>query len=211
MLKVRPMKKFKAIAITGVHKGESAKRDKRLNCTNGECGISDITNGLAPLINWSNCDVWDYITIFLDDILYQGACDNIMSLYEITESQTGSLRMGCFMCPVVGCSSIETNVRKGISTELALQVRALLEELRTCRRIPNPHKIAKDGNRVPGAIYLADRKAMWAKFQPIIPDLLAEGYITQTIIGRVENLLALGSYPKTYKPEWIAQCEANLD
>jgi hypothetical protein len=39
--------------------------------------------------------------MYIDGILYQGCCDNIMDMYEIAESQTGSLRMGCFHCPVV--------------------------------------------------------------------------------------------------------------
>ena len=130
-LKVRPMQKVKGIPITGVHKGESSQRDKRLNsCATGECGISDISNGVEPIREWRNCDVWDYITIYLDDVLYQGACDNIMSMYEISESQTGSLRMGCIMCPVVSEKRIRENVEKGISPSYSIELREVLEKLR---------------------------------------------------------------------------------
>jgi DNA sulfur modification protein DndC len=49
-LKVRPMKAIPGIALTGVHLGESSKRDKRIkDCRDGECGLSDLSNGLEPI------------------------------------------------------------------------------------------------------------------------------------------------------------------
>ncbi len=201
-LKVRPMRGIQGLPLTGVHKGESKQRDKRLSCSQGECGITDI-NGLAPLQEWRNCDVWDYITIYLDDILYQGCCDNIMSLYEISESTSGSLRMGCFHCPVVVTKRIEENITKGIVPSYTTQVRQLLEELRGARRIHAPNRRMKSGDPMPGSIYIEDRRAIWSKLSVYKERLVRDGFMTDAEYQLTTELLAKGAYPKTYPQEWI--------
>lgn len=210
-LKVRPMNKVPGVPITGVHKGESAQRDKRLSCSQGECGISDISNGLSPLLEWRNCDIWDYITMYIDDILYQGCCDNIMDMYEISESTNGSLRMGCFHCPVVVEKRIQENVEKGIVPSYTLEVRALLEVLRGSRRLNAQNRFMKSGDPMPGSIYIEDRRWVWEALKPYLPSMRVDGFITQTEIDLVEEHLRSGGYPPTYKKEWVESEHKRLE
>jgi 3'-phosphoadenosine 5'-phosphosulfate sulfotransferase (PAPS reductase)/FAD synthetase len=203
-LKVRPMKAIPGIALTGVHLGESSKRDKRIkDCRDGECGLSDLSNGLEPISEWGNCDVWDYITMYIDGILYQGCCDNIMDMYEIAESQTGSLRMGCFHCPVVVAKRIQENVDKGIVPEYTLGVRGLIEKLREAVRINAPKRFLKSGDPMPGAIHIEARRAVWKEMSVYFPAMLLDGFIRQPEIDLVNTLLDKGSYPPTYPLSWI--------
>lgn len=109
-LKVMPMQK-NGKAITGRHFGESEVRDARLSsCSSGECGTDKIKSSYDPIVNFRNCDVWDLI-FFADysGVLYEGVLNALHSTYNQSEDKSGSLRMGCFMCPVAGRSTIVKN------------------------------------------------------------------------------------------------------
>lgn len=137
-LKISPMSKIPGIVIAGSHVGESGKRDHRLKtCGSIECGIDLIDNKIEPLAWWNNCDVWDWIILESDKVLYKGVSDNLLSLYDISSSNS-NLRMGCFMCPVISQNKITEQTRKGIIPPFAIQVRDLLEELRKAPRILSP-------------------------------------------------------------------------
>lgn len=112
-LKVQPiedkLKQFtrpnRTSIITGVRFGESKDRDKRLvrSCTRGgECGQGlwmqysrrlEATY-LAPLVDWSDCDVWDFLLLFAPSLGYPTA--QLERVYNGRET-----RFGCWMCTVV--------------------------------------------------------------------------------------------------------------
>jgi DNA sulfur modification protein DndC len=91
--------------ITGVRFGESKNRDKGLamSCKRGgECGQGlwfQYSNRLkvgylAPLIDWNDCDVWDYLLLVAPSLGYPTAeLDNVYNGRET--------RFGCWMCTVV--------------------------------------------------------------------------------------------------------------
>lgn len=127
-LKVLPMKS-KELTLTGRHYGESSARDKRLsNCSSGECGVDKIPSALEPIVNFDNCDVWDLIYYADNTILYDGVFNLLKATYSGNIREQGSLRMGCFMCPVVGIKSINEGI----------DFRNLLEDLRLRKRIKSP-------------------------------------------------------------------------
>jgi 3'-phosphoadenosine 5'-phosphosulfate sulfotransferase (PAPS reductase)/FAD synthetase len=196
-LKVKPMNTSNnsVIPITGRHYGESAKRDERLEkCSKGECG-SDIMSKVIPetyepLLHFTNCNIWDFLFYLDGTILYKGVFNNLQNTYQQSES-SNSLRMGCFMCPVVGLSTI-----KGNNNPEGVRFRLILEELRKCRRINSPK------TKKAGAIFIEDRRKVW---QQLNKDFLFESnYITEIEIKDIDTLIKFDSYPKTYSPEWIA-------
>ncbi len=200
-LKVIPMSKIPGIVIAGSHVGESSKRDRRLKtCGSTECGVDLIENKIEPLTWWRNCDIWDWIILESDKALYQGASDNLLSLYDISSSDS-SLRMGCFMCPVITQSKIVSQVQKGITPPVAIQVRNFIEELRKAPRILSPR------TKKSGAMLVDARIEFWEKMQPLIPVLKEQGWLTQEVQAMVETLLEVRAYPPTYPKAWIAQQE----
>lgn len=201
-LKVEPMRKLGTTGITGRHTGESSKRDLSLKtCGSSECGIDQIKNSVDPLAVWRNCDIWDYIILFLDDILYPGVSDALHSLYDIAEDSSGSLRMGCGICPVVGRNAIAKQVQDGIIPPFALAVRDLIEELRIAPRI------LSERTGKAGAIHVDARIDFWDKLQPLIPQLREYSWLSEVVEARVNELLSDRSYPPTYRKEWIAEQE----
>jgi DNA sulfur modification protein DndC len=202
-LKGEPMRKLKAIGVTGRHTGESTKRDANLKtCGSSECGIDRIKNSVDPLTPWRNCDVWDWLILHSDEVLYQGVSDKLMSLYDISESQSGSLRMGCFMCPVVGRGQIAKQVDDGIIPSFSLAVRDLIEELRVAPRILSQ----RTGKA--GAIQVDARIDFWEKLQPHIPQLRQYGWLSEEVELLVNELLEARSYPPTYKEGWVREQES---
>lgn len=201
-LKTHPMSQVPGKVLTGAHYGESTKRDQRLDaCGSSECGIDQIANKIEPLAIWRNCDVWDFLIIKADEVLYQGVSEKLMSLYDITESENGSLRMGCFACPVVAKEKIAKQVTDGIIPSVAMEVRELLEKLRSAPRILS----ARTGKA--GASLVDARIAIWEELQPLIPEMQQHGWITSEIVRIVESMLANRTYPPTYKQEWIQEQE----
>ena len=95
----------KTAIITGVRFGESKNRDKGLamSCKRGgECGqglwfqySNRLKAGyLAPLIDWNDCDVWDYLLLVAPSVGYPTA--GLDKVYNGRET-----RFGCWMCTVV--------------------------------------------------------------------------------------------------------------
>jgi DNA sulfur modification protein DndC len=96
----------RTLIITGVRYGESQGRDKRLriSCSRGgECGqgvwfeqSQRLQIGyLAPIVEWTDCDVWDFVNFFSPMIGY------LTEKLE-TEIYNGrGTRFGCWMCSVV--------------------------------------------------------------------------------------------------------------
>ena len=193
-LKVKPMKKSKKIAITGRHLGESKNRDETLkkeNCSSGECGIDKVKQSIDPLLHFRDCDIWDLLFYTDNSILYNGVLNTLKQTYNGKENKRGSLRMGCFMCPVVGISTIAKN-----NDIEGLEIRKTLEKLRKARRI-NSQK-----TKNLGAIYIEDRRVIWNELNKEI--LLRRGFISEQEIKEIDELLKTECYPKTYKKEWIS-------
>jgi 3'-phosphoadenosine 5'-phosphosulfate sulfotransferase (PAPS reductase)/FAD synthetase len=189
-LKIDPQTQYKSVSITGRHLGESKKRDDRLNCNSGECGIDKISNSVDPLTHFSNCDVWDLIYYADNTVLYEGVFNLLKSTYNQNIDSKGSLRMGCFMCPVISLNTLKCN-----ETPEGYKIRLILEKLRKCRRIANPK------TKKLGAIYIEDRRKIWRELPKQL--LINLGYLTPFELDLIENSLTIGTYPKTYSQEWI--------
>lgn len=113
-LKVEPVKskleRFlcpgKTVILTGVRFGESKERDIRLHQTcsrGGECGqglwfqhSTRLKAGfLAPLVEWLDCDIWDFLSFVAPSKGYPTA--ELASIYNGREPT----RFGCWTCTVV--------------------------------------------------------------------------------------------------------------
>ena len=204
-LKIDPLEKAprgqKRTPITGRHLGESSVRDKRLKsgCTSGECGTDKIKKSIDPILHFTNCMVWDSLFYFDGIVLPKSSFDYLSQMYKQQETtKEGSLRMGCFHCPVVAIKTLEKNVQNSTLTEEGLQIRYHLEELRAAKRINNPR------TKKAGAIHIEDRRKSW---QGLDKDyLLKENYITQQDIDLIDETLKSDyAYPPLYKKEWIDQ------
>ena len=199
-LKVQPLQPSKKVkGITGRHYGESKPRDDRLNktCGTDTCGTDKIKDSYDPIIHFTNCLVWDCLYYFDGTLLYQGVFNLLQSQYEQSmDTKTGSLRLGCFMCPVISLKTIYQNLESGLIDRDAVQIRLLLEELREARRIKNPR------TKKNGAIYVGDRRKFWAKLNRSY--LLEKNWLTKKDEDEITNSLKSNySYPPTYKKEWI--------
>jgi 3'-phosphoadenosine 5'-phosphosulfate sulfotransferase (PAPS reductase)/FAD synthetase len=194
-LKIKPQdrKSKGGAAITGRHYGESSARDARLNnCSSGECGTDKIKVSVDPIIDFRNCDVWDLIFYADNTVLYDGVFNALKKTYSQASDEKGSLRMGCFMCPVVSVNTLKSDSIRASTIE----IRNTIEELRQCKRINSAR------TKKAGAIYIGDRRMMWKKLNKEL--LLSLGYITQSEIELISECLESDySYPKTYTREWI--------
>jgi len=113
-LKIAPIEKVlktlknpsKTLVITGVRFNESKDRNKRLvnSCSRGgECGqgvwfqhSSRLNLGyLAPIIDWSDCEVWDFLNIYAPCLGYP------TEKLEPEVYNGRGTRFGCWMCTVV--------------------------------------------------------------------------------------------------------------
>lgn len=200
-LKVQPMIPSRKLrSITGRHFGESKTRDDRLkSCGTDTCGTDKIKKSYDPIIHYSNCLVWDCLFYFDGTILYSNVFNVLKSQYEQAEdNKTGSLRLGCFMCPVISLKTINQNLENGLIDNKAIEIRLLLEELRQARRIKNPR------TQKNGAIYVGDRRLFWGKLKPYFAYLLAHNWIKASDIDNIsESLKSDYSYPPTYPRDWI--------
>ncbi len=205
-LKTVPMKRVPGVVIAGSHEGESTKRTTRLQgCGSSECGIDQIANKVEPLAIWQNCDIWDWLILFADRILYPGASDALLSLYDIAESTNGSLRMGCLNCPVVSRNAIAKQVADGIIPSIALQVWDLIND-----KLRFAPRILSERTGKAGAIHVDARIEFWREMQPLIPKLrrYSDTWLNEEVEREVDTLLNRRAYPPTYRQAWIDEQEA---
>jgi 3'-phosphoadenosine 5'-phosphosulfate sulfotransferase (PAPS reductase)/FAD synthetase len=110
-LKIQPLTRRKTIPITGRHLGESIVRDTRLKktCGTNECGTDKLERTIEPIIHFRNCQIWDALFYFDGVVLPTGCFDYLNQMYQtnIQSTKNGTLRMGCFMCPVVSLNTIK--------------------------------------------------------------------------------------------------------
>ncbi|MEH2140122.1 MAG: phosphoadenosine phosphosulfate reductase family protein [Nostoc sp.] len=226
-LKLRPQQRQRKLlknswVLTGEHFGESANRDKKLSsCGTSDCGVADIKktvsseNLLRPIMNWSDCNVWDFI--FLHD--RWNIFERLTSVYSISgddnrNSKTGSLRTGCIACPVIGVNKHYHTLDKGVPDELSLKLRLLFNEMSSDNlRVRNPKfgitEMKKNGHTPLGAIALEARKYYWRVVSQINDEFKDLGILLIREDEKlfVEESLNIGRYPKTYKPESILLLE----
>lgn len=206
--------------LTGRHLGESATRDAKLTTKNSEtnktcgsasCGedvLSSKDDTIEPILIWRDCNVWDYIYTIDSKFLYTGVYNSLNDVYAIHEDSTGSLRMGCFMCPVVGKGTLKNKVENDPTelNKLAYDIRLLIEELRLCQRLNNPK------TKLGGAILFAERKKIWKKLSKYFPWLLKYKLITQNEIELINQVFQKNqkTYPKTYTNSYVLSEERRL-
>ncbi|MGK7948249.1 MAG: hypothetical protein AB4368_05450 [Xenococcaceae cyanobacterium] len=112
--------------------------------------------------------------------------------------QISSLRLGCFMCPVISTTTINQNLENGLIDRYAVEIRLLLEKLRDGLRINNPR------TKKLGAIYIGDRRCAWDKLSFYFGYLLKHNWIEPSDIITISNILKSDyAYPSTYTKEWI--------
>lgn len=201
------------ISLTGSHISESLDRDARLTkCGSLDCGVDLMTGNIEPIARWLTCDVWDWLGIYGDTYLGEGCFNKLDALYKISSEEQvntrqGSLRLGCFCCPVITVNSLHEKIENGIVPAIALDVRNIIESLRAAPRLPSS-RTGNDGRAVLGAIRVDERIEAWEKFLPFVSVLKEYGWISAEVIAEVERLLGARAYPKTYTKEWIAANES---
>lgn len=205
-LKIKPIDKIKKdkIVLTGRHYGESVTRDLKLKtCGTTDCGIDKIKSSVDPIINWSNCDVWDHIFLLeTQGYLPENTFNTLSNIYspEATDSK-GSLRMGCAFCPVVSLNTLTNNANMN---DTILLTRTLLEELRECTKLYSPK--AKNKEVRSGPINIFDRRIIWDKLPK--EALISLGYMTQEEATTITKELFSSDYlcyPSNYNQEYLIQ------
>jgi DNA adenine methylase len=112
-LKIKPIQNHEPdrdlVHATGERLGESSKRDiklKKEGCgSSGECGIEEqnkvFNNILRPIIEWSTCQVWDFIALMDIQGILPSVFSELSKIYSINENENQSMRTGCIGCPLV--------------------------------------------------------------------------------------------------------------
>ncbi len=204
-LKIVPGRTIGGLFVTGSHLGESIERDTRLKgCGSTDCGLDMINANFEPLGQWTPCDVWDYLIMMGDRFLYNGVLEALQNMYDIADSQDSSLRMGCFMCPVISKKTLQQNCDRGTVPAIGLVVRDNLERLKNAPRLQRPNSNKQ------GAILVDARIASWKELRPHFSELIQRQLISQEVISRVEEKLIARSYPPTYPRHWIEAEERRL-
>jgi DNA sulfur modification protein DndC len=153
----------RTVIVTGVRFGESKERDHRLiqSCKRGgECGqglwfqySSRLEAGyLAPLINWKDCDVWDFLLFIAPSLGYQTS--QLQNIYNGHQT-----RFGCWMCTVVRQDKAMeriTSVAEWAHLRPLLDFRQRVKELTGC---PESRVRRPDGK--PGRLTLATRQQLF--------------------------------------------------
>jgi 3'-phosphoadenosine 5'-phosphosulfate sulfotransferase (PAPS reductase)/FAD synthetase len=206
-LKVQPIERIKRITLTGVHYGESARRDHSISkralnssgCGSNECGATEIKDRIEPIVNWRNCHVWDWIAEaeLLHGCLPEGTLNDLQSIYVVAQDEHGSTRMGCEMCPVIAKSTLQEKADKGISSQLGLTLRGILDQLIEAKRLPCP----KGGH---GAIHVDERIKVWVQIRPLLPQMVDAGLIAESDILEVELALKNRTYPPSYSSDHVS-------
>jgi len=109
-LKIKPVEAIMArldkpmAVLTGMRLGESNARNARMKATcsrDGECGHdlwlnrkADGVYYLAPIVHWTTCRVWDFLTLFAP--LLGWKTDELVNLYN-----GDSVRFGCWTCTLI--------------------------------------------------------------------------------------------------------------
>lgn len=205
------------VRLTGEHLGESNKRDRKLKaCGSSECGTDKLKKAVEkivkPIVDWSNCNVWDYL--FLSDnkgLMYEGFFNHISKVYEISndDDRNTSLRMGCISCPVVNTTRAYNTDDKGIPNKLSLKLRLVFEAMRGDEnRVKNP-RAPKNGTRTMGAIALPVRRYYWSIIENLCEEFEQSGVVLVSEPEKqyIRESLANGRYPQTYKAERIQELE----
>jgi len=132
-IKVDPMKEYVAgmyarsgsqiLMITGVRKGESAVRDKRIimSCSrgDGECGQGWYQTSmnenqcatLAPIMHWKLCQVWDWLKYMAPLRQYGGWQTQLLAeAYGHDKNTENDARTGCMGCPLANHDTALDNV-----------------------------------------------------------------------------------------------------
>jgi DNA sulfur modification protein DndC len=172
----------KTLIVTGVRFGESTDRDRRLlaSCSRGgECGqglwyqhSSRLNAGyLAPLIDWTSCDVWDFLTFLAP--LYGYDTSELPKIYNGHDT-----RFGCWTCTVV---KQDRAMERTIEQEEWAHLVPLAEFRKRIWEVTRPREsriIRKDGN--PGKLKLRIRKQLFNELLSI------QGAISFSLIRKRE-------------------------
>ena len=132
-IKVDPMKEYvsqmyadagnQILMITGVRKGESAVRDKRIimSCSrgDGECGQGWYQTSmnenqcatLAPIMHWKLCQVWDWLKYMAPLKAYDAWQTQMLAeAYGHDKNTENDARTGCMGCPLANHDTALDNV-----------------------------------------------------------------------------------------------------
>ncbi len=157
------IKPNKTVIITGVRFGESQNRDLSLHSSckrGGECGqglwfqYSPRLKAayLAPIVDWQNCDVWDFLRFYAPSLGYPTAHLE-GQIYNGRDT-----RFGCWMCTVV---RQDKTMEKLTSLPEWAHLRPLLEfrnRVKELTGLMESRVLRPDGK--PGRLSLATRKKL---------------------------------------------------
>lgn len=210
-LKIRPINKLlkglpNAITATGERMGESRSRDLKLSgCGSDECGLKEqskvFSDVLRPILNWSTCQVWDYLFELDNSGTLPKVFEYLSEIYSINEKTNGSLRTGCIGCPLIAKDkSLNSFVVKNTGYTPLVEIGAIWKRL----TLPENRLTRKGrgGKEHMGAIKVEARQQAWvellaieARVQSTYPDF----YLLDAEERKAtQEALAAGTYPKGY-------------
>jgi DNA sulfur modification protein DndC len=198
----------KMLAITGVRRGESAERDRRIETvcskTDGECGLgmwlapseSAPYATLAPLLHWRVCHIWDWLTFC--EHRHGFPTHRLAAIYGEEERRTG-----CIACPVASKDeALECMLRlpEWQHAEPLLELRGLWDEMRSHR-----WRKRKQGERDKNGQVRRGRRGASMRFGPMTMEARAH------FLDRVLDVQNRAGYEliTAEDEEFIRQCWAD--
>lgn len=218
-LKIKPIKKHLKsgiIMVTGERLGESSKRDiklKKLGCsTSNECGVEaqkKITSDLLrPIINWSTCQVWDFIALMDIKGILPNVFSEISEIYSINQTEKGSMRTGCIGCPLVKKDkSLEAFTRLNTEYSALEKIHNIYENLtKEQNRLLRGQRLERKNKRLDGtalgAIKLSARLIAYRELLDIEASVKNYDPDFQMIQPQekleIKNLMDQHTYPRGY-------------
>lgn len=228
--KISPMKAFRrtlgkdVMGLSAVRFGESAVRDKKLTqatCSaGGECGVQETSaseNVYGPIIQWSLCQVYDWLTgksskevrKTIPDLLkimeklvrvydFKKSDDQLIPLHMV-EPEINSLRFGCIGCPAIANDkALGRAIEEREDWQYLIRIHHIWDQLRhyynRCSRIKFNKKLGKDEVQY-GPIKMAVRKKY---FQEILEIQEKSGVtiVTDKDIKLIYKMWSRHEYPR---------------
>lgn len=195
--KIDPMERWRktqeeGLILTGVRYGESVVRDEKLmkhkptSCSaGGECGLPEISsNTYGPIINWTLCEVIDWLNGMLRKADRQLMADvfcitgELLDLYDVkygqenfdgTRNVASVARFGCIGCPAIEVTEHApkaTVLRQGVDSPLNELYSVMFDARRLINRCAGFDK-RNSGKWGYGPVRMAVRKQLFARVMDI--------------------------------------------
>jgi DNA sulfur modification protein DndC len=223
--KISPMKRERrklgkdVVALSAVRWGESAKRDVKIQATcsaGGECGVIQTSakeNVFGPIMEWSLCQVYDWLTGMVGKEIKNEMGDlfeltnTLVEVYDfrtddrkliglpiaLAKDEMNSLRFGCIGCPaIVNDKALNRAVEEHPEWRFLRAIHSIWDALRLpenrCQRV-------KQGKVQCGPIKMEVRKHYFDKLLSIQKQS-GVCVVTNKDIELIRTMWGRGEYPR---------------